>query len=280
MGLMMVQKEEKYFEEIGQPMTKQNAHDFYEKIVGFEPVRVESNYARKFSKKPLKIFVNSMSDLSFWHDEWIFRVLHRIEEYPNHIFMILTKFPSVYLLLPYYLHMFPQNLWLGVTVTNQKDADERIPVLLQSKAAMKFVSIEPMVGPVDLSDYVWGHDIRDYGEERDAIDWVIVGGMTGSGAVPMHPDWVRSMRDQCKEAGVPFFFKSWGEYVPKRQTDLMSGGYEWGTIDYDGDYFKQTTPWNGHDDDGNGEAIVYRLGKKQTGDLIDGVQYHEFPEGK
>lgn len=107
------------------------------------------------------------------------------------------------------------NLWLGTSVENQAAADERIPHLLRCPAAVRFLSIEPMLGPMQLpfrtvagGDLPWGNDMSG------GIGWVIVGGESGPGARPMHPDWVRSVRDQCQAAGVTFFFKQWGDAKP------------------------------------------------------------------
>lgn len=117
------------------------------------------------------------------------------------------------------------NVWLGVSIENQQTADERIPLLLQIQAARRFVSAEPLLGAIDL--WGWseqcepcpGEDACPFGEcinwwngtnESPDINWLIVGGESGPNARPMHPDWVRSLRDQCVAAGVPFFFKQWG----------------------------------------------------------------------
>ena len=153
------------------------------------------------------------------------------------------------------------GLWLGVTAENQQRADERIPILLQTPAAVRFVSVEPMLGSINMLPYI-GHNayrcacgwhetentlhISGYDKNIDgpevaiceqcgkraeiyrALDWIICGGETGPGARPMHPDWARSLRDQCKVAGVPFFFKSWGNYC--RPSQMPEDTYEDGTI--------------------------------------------------
>lgn len=116
-----------------------------------------------------------------------------------------------------------RNVWLGVSVENQDAADERIPKLLDTPAAVRFLSCEPLLGPVDLTRLDATHKtdpgfsalscgIDDEGTIDTAVDWVIVGGESGHGARPMRADWVRGIRDQCAAAGVPFFFKQWGEY--------------------------------------------------------------------
>ena len=115
------------------------------------------------------------------------------------------------------------NVWLGVSVEDQARADERIPDLLATPAAKRFISAEPLLGPIDIAVAM----LTDAGLEvlfakyeagelrngRGSLDWVIVGGESGAGARPMHPDWARSLRDQCAAADVPFFFKQWGEWI-------------------------------------------------------------------
>lgn len=131
---------------------------------------------------------------------------------PRHTYLLLTKRSErmaeaireiEYNLGTVFDFLFP-NAWLGVTAENQKQADARIPVLLQIPAAVRFVSVEPMLGPVNVQDYLRGFG-RFYGST--ALDWIICGAETGPGARPMKLDWARSLRDQCQEAGVPFFFK-------------------------------------------------------------------------
>ena len=120
------------------------------------------------------------------------------------------------------------NVWIGATIVNQAEADRDIPKLLDVPARVRFLSMEPLLGPVDLTHIeVFGGDaeifplkgttdcVDDEGAPTDdvpALDWVIVGGESGPGARPMHPDWARSLRDQCEAAGVPFLFKQWGEW--------------------------------------------------------------------
>lgn len=149
------------------------------------------------------------------------------------------------------------NLWLGVTAENQRRADERIPVLLDTPAARRFVSIEPMLGPVDLRLAFGTEGPRQTYIEQ--LDWVICGGETGPGARPVHPDWVRSLRDQCQMAETPFFFKSWGEFQTNYDEMLRQ------SIDYKPHSFI------------DGLTFV-RCGKKQAGRILDGRTWNEEPE--
>lgn len=185
------------------------------------------------------------------------------------------------------------NIWLGATVVNQTEADRDIPKLLATPAAKRFVSIEPMLGPIDL--YNGDPDPRLGGIEasqtfigewwepgdapsqppRHGLDWVIAGGESGPGARPMHPDWVRSLRDQCQAAGVPFLFKQWGEWAPAGE---VSGGAIRNAIcrhgrlaEFDQDSMRaicgECTRWEG----------VRRVGKHDAGRLLDGREWLEFP---
>lgn len=175
------------------------------------------------------------------------------------------------------------NVWLGVSVENQATADARIPLLLQTPAAVRFISAEPLLGPISLR---WKNSTfdphprheRPNPDERGRVstneydglrelDWVICGGESGPGARPMHPDWARSLRDQCAAAGVPFFFKQFGEFAPARLQHIQ------GAVNHtNGRYHFELDP------DCKGEPR--RLGKKVAGALLDGVEHKAFPEGK
>lgn len=176
-------------------------------------------------KKPKRIFVCSMSD--FFNIEvefaWQLKIFRIIRLSPRHTFMFLTKRPNNMrdIISRIYKRMDCKgclpNVWLGVTAENQQTADERIPILLQIPAAKRFVSVEPMLGAVDLQGYYLSKGANDYPfpylEEKhrtkniDLLDWVICGAETGPKKRPMKTEWARSLRDQCSEAGVPFFFK-------------------------------------------------------------------------
>lgn len=116
------------------------------------------------------------------------------------------------------------NVWLGVSTEDQKWADIRIPALLETPAAVRFISAEPLIGPITLSaDAIGRYYGGDPREDERGLDWVIVGGESGRGARPMHPDWARSLRDQCTSAGVPFLFKQWGGRTPKANGRDLDG---------------------------------------------------------
>lgn len=154
------------------------------------------------------MFVNSMSDL--FHPKvptpFIARAFEIMGEASQHTFQVLTKRPGRMASVLRRLRPFPlANVWLGTSVEHQRWADVRVPQLLATPAAIRFLSCEPLLGDIDISQ-----PLRSGG-----IDWVIVGGESGPRARPMHPEWARTLRDQCVGAGVPFFFKQWGGRTPK-----------------------------------------------------------------
>ncbi|HWR57359.1 MAG TPA: phage Gp37/Gp68 family protein [Thermodesulfovibrionales bacterium] len=164
-------------------------------------------------KKPQAIFVNSMSDL-FLKDvpvRFIKRVFDVMGKASQHTFQVLTKRADRLHALSAELPWMP-NIWMGVTVENS-DYTQRIDYLRQTGAYLKFLSIEPLLGPIPHLNL-------------DGIDWVIVGGESGPGARPMKPEWVMDIRNQCKSAGVPFFFKQWGG-VRKKKAGRELDGRTW-----------------------------------------------------
>jgi len=169
-------------------------------------------------RKPKRIFVCSMSDL--FHESvppsYIGMVLSMMKGAHRHTFQVLTKRPERMLELTNWLtdrDGWPNNVWLGVTAENQKRADERISVLRQIPAAVRFVSVEPMLEPVAISQYLRHEwiDCMDHARTKRAysleVNWVICGAETGPGARYMDLSWARGLRDQCKKADVPFFMK-------------------------------------------------------------------------
>ena len=161
-------------------------------------------------RKPRSIFVNSMSDL--FHDEVpddfigaVFDVMTRADW---HRYQVLTKRPERVASLNSTL-LWPAQIWQGVSVENQ-DYAHRIDLLRDTAAAVKFLSLEPLLGPMANLNL-------------EGIDWVIVGGESGPGARPMQPDWARDIRDQCLDAGVPFHFKQWGGVFKKRNGRELDG---------------------------------------------------------
>jgi protein gp37 len=172
----------------------------------------------------------------------------------------------------------PGNVWLGATVVNQEEADRDIPKLLQLSARVRFLSIEPMLGPVDLH-VPWGglrtDVLQGWTDPSHGIHWVIAGGESGPHARPAHPDWFRSLRDQCAAAGVPFHFKQWGEWLPV-ETDLPGDGECYAVADDGSDRelsSRRAVRLHrfGH------EQEMARMGKVIAGRLLDGIEHHGFP---
>jgi len=218
-------------------------------------------------KRPRRIFVDSMSDL--FHEEvgfdFIDRVMNIMVRCPQHVFMILTKRPMR--MFQYWdqwrffkreMVSLGENIWLGVSVEDQMTADKRIPWLLETPAAVRFVSYEPALEKIDIL----ADRISPTMRSENKIDWVICGGESGPGARPMHPDWARSIRDQCQAAGVPFFFKQWGEWVSVDQAHMvMRTGQSIRFADMD-------------------SRILFKTGKKKAGRLLDGREWNEMPDQK
>lgn len=254
-------------------------------------------------RKPLRIFPCSMTDLfAPWHtDEMIDRIFATMALAHWHTFIITTKqaermhdyINSVTgdrllatafehkLLTPRREHIeayagimrgdcWPlSNVWLGVSVEDQKTADNRIPFLVGCPALVRWISAEPLISSIDFQA-PWSAINPEY--PKHGIHWVVVGGESGPEARPMHPEWARFILQQCQEAGVAFFFKQWGTWAPHPQSPtpgknngaglyLLANGH----LGNQGDY------WAGR------AAGMNRVGKKEAGRLLDGREWNEFP---
>jgi protein gp37 len=236
-------------------------------------------------RKPRTVFVCSMGDL--FHEDvpvsYIDRVFAQIVRWPQHTFLILTKRAR-----RMYDYFYGENaldycgcerkrhIWLCVTTENQQAADERIPLLLQTPAAMRFVSVEPMLGAVDLSPYlpqvcpvhlmVHRNGRNCLYPDQTCIDWIIVGGESGPGARPTHPDDFRNLRDQCQAAEVPFFFKQWGAWLPN--------AVEYGCYQPEANYNRPHKLIGGTN---LPDVAMVRVGKKAAGRLLDGEEWNQWP---
>lgn len=216
---------------------------------------------------------------------------------PNLIFLLLTKRPgNILRMIPEsWQENPPHNVMYGCSVSDQETAKRYIPQLLEVPGR-RFLSVEPLIGPVDLSPYLQMQWLG-LGEEEAMLHWVIVGAESGHGARPMHPKWARDIRDQCSAAGVSFFFKQWGAWIPKAQIATFNpngdpwdkwqympefedlSGVAWGCLDYDGTFRPETTTWNGRQEAerDNYEVTVFRVGKKRAHRMLDGQEWNEFP---
>lgn len=248
--------------------------------------------------KPRKVFVNSMSDL--FHDrvpdDYIARTFAVMALAPQHTFQLLTKrhgrMKSLLSSSEFVamvdgesiaydrsplghraIHWPLRNVWLGVSAEDQKRADLRIPALLDTPAAVRFVSAEPLLGPIDLhGDPIAKDSVFWIGH----LDWVIVGGESGPAARPMHPDWARSMRDQCVAAGVPFLFKQWGEWSPEDGLNWSEGNGR--RLHYARNYLRPDGTCAVLVDDGRPGVCMERVGKRRTGRELDGRTWDQYPE--
>jgi protein gp37 len=259
----------------------------------------EGKRARVFCASLADVFDNHPSILPTWRPA----LWDLIDATPHLDWLLLTKRPqNIAKMLPW---PWP-NLWLGTTVENQAEADRRIPQLLAAPAAKRFLSCEPLLGPVDLSavpypascercdctrhspriDALTGsvmHEGRCEGPEAVdcQLDWVIAGGESGPGARPSHPDWFRSLRDQCAAAGVPFFFKQWGDWLPGEfGSPPLVEWQDGAATDRHALPSEGTRRW---DDglafvaEGEAHAVFRAVGKKAAGALLDGREHREAP---
>ncbi len=309
-------------------------------------------------KTPRGIFASSMTDLAadFVSDEWLDKMFAVAALCPQHIFIFLTKrskrmreyIAGDFRKSKIFYHAAPlsvaarkeidfahldnlgwplPNVWLGVTAEDQQRADERIPDLLATPAAVRFVSYEPALGTVVWKRWLptrrparrpngepflaphfymtqcehcgwvgsselcgmdsWGDDSDVYcpschnsicGDELPELDQVIAGGESGPNARPMHPDWARELRDQCAAAGVPFFFKQWGEWEPRDQwSGHLGGGHfvRMRAIMPDG----SNCPDDAVPQDVGAHRMA-RVGKSRAGRTLDGREHNEFPEDR
>jgi protein gp37 len=243
-----IKNEPLYYAGVINPKTMRWNGKVTQKIPKFNPLT---------AKRPRNIFVCSMGDL--FHDSvpdaWIYEVMRVIMNTPQHRYMILTKRPER--MQSYFAKRCSiKNLALGVSVENQETADKRIPILLQTTAAKRFISIEPMLGPVDLNAMEYLIDKKRFSLTiGNYLDLVILGGESGPKARPMNPDWARLVRDQCFDSNVPFHFKQWGEWCECQQAEKE---IDCENIPYR--YFSgQTEP-------------VFRCGVKIAGRKIDGFE--------
>lgn len=241
------------------------------------PVLVEERLRKPLKrKKPAIIGVQFMGDL--FHQKVDSLILKRdiwnvMVDCPQHTFLLLTKRPKR--MLEVYGNHTPwsSNIWVGVTAENQKCADERIPVLLQIPAAVRFLSCEPLLSAIDLRHWLgwWNSEEGprldgQHGYPND-ISWTIVGGESGPRARPMNPEWARDIRDQCLMAGVSYFHKQNGEWVVAEAAPPTA-------LELSDNCKSFSSKRMYHFPDG---AWGVRVGKKEAGHLLDGREWHQLP---
>lgn len=249
------------------------AHRYNFKVWGPAKITARREMSANYWNQPIKwdrlaqvsgtrprVFCASMADVFEDHPQIVdarVRLFNLIDQTPNLDWLLLTKRPqNIMPMMADWVNDFPQNIWMGTSCEDQQRADERIPHLLRVPARVRFLSCEPLLGPVMLRKWVRPSP----GWAPDPIHWVIAGGESGAGARPMHPDWARALRDECQAAGdIAFHFKQWGEYgVPQHGTpggkvSLFCAGGTARTVE------------------------ITKLGKHASGRLLDGREWNELP---
>lgn len=247
-----------------------------------KPVQWDKQAAKDGIRR--KVFCASLADvfedrrgvdaLNYWRAQ----LWHLIEHTLSLDWLLLTKRPENILAMTpkFWVDSWPSNVWIGTSVEDQATANERIPHLLKVPAKVRFLSCEPLLGPIDI--------VSNRGEKflkpvrlgkpgTDGIHWIIAGGESGHSARPTAPTWVRMLRNQCQQRGCAFFFKQWGEWLPDEKAIYAPGWSQLPNI------------W-GANDDGNfkgisrmvyGDAVMNRVGKLAAGRLLDGVEWSQFP---
>jgi protein gp37 len=195
-------------------------------------------------------------------DVWRARLWTIISETPWLDWLLLTKRPENASMMVPWSDNWPGNVWLGTTVEDQEWANRRVPILLGLPASVRFLSCEPLLGPITISSWLLKKaDVANAGEKptkdnahRQGLHWVIAGGESGHGARPMHPAWLRSLRDQCVNGGIAFHFKQWGNWHP---VETLS------------EHFAKVLAWEG--------VRFERMSKSSAGRDLDGRSWDEFP---
>lgn len=226
-----------------------------------EPLAWNAKAAR--SGQPWRVFVASMADV-FDKDApegARERLWALIRATPALTWMVLTKrIGNATRMLPADWGDGYPNVWLGATIVNQEEADRDIAKLAATPARVRFLSCEPLLGPIDLRRNLPAERmLRWYRPMVGMVDWIIVGGESGVSARPMNPAWATSLRDQCAAARVPFFFKQWGEWLPFEQREAGQ--------------FSDSCSYPSRDG-------AWRVGKLLAGDRLDGVEHKAFPEAR
>lgn len=239
----------------------------------------------------MRVFCSSLADVfdneapQAWRDD----LFALIEETPNLDWLLLTKrIGNATNMLPW-SHCSPAwpNVWIGATIVNQAEADRDVPKLLDTPARLRFVSCEPLLGPINMPGLLY------YGTQRSGgvvplrakgypqIDWVIAGGESGPGARPMHPEWLRSLRDQCFDARVPFLFKQWGEWAMAKEhpkVALPVHRFAWANENGHPADHPAKRGFGPFEHETDHHELMARLGKAVAGRTLDGLAHNGFPE--
>jgi protein gp37 len=238
-------------------------------LMDFDDINKPAQFKNKM------IFVCSMGDLFYERVDFPFidLVFDSMFKNDSNIYQILTKRPER--AIEYLRHLDKvcfevgdptcwsqnpnKNIWFGTSIEDQLSAHRRVPLLLKIPAFVRFLSIEPMIDRVDLLP-ILKLNIEFYRPETgyDGINWIIVGGESGNNARPLNPGWVKEVKNLCNFLNIPFFFKGWGHWLPDDQLKSLKGNHQLFSKTIDG-------------------VEYYNVGKKYSGDLLDGEQWHQFP---
>jgi protein gp37 len=273
-----------------------------------KPLTWNANHEAFFTERGhrQRVFCSSLSDVfdNAVDPQWRTDMMEVIAATPQLDWMLLTKrIGNAHRMLdeavPGGWTAWP-NVWLGSTIVNQEEADRDIPKLLTVPAAKRFLSMEPLLGSVEIWRYATPHCERHPGKldqdgkctvcegrgiwlsdeplteaqkapVRPGLDWVIVGGESGPYARPMHPDWARSLRDQCSAAGVPFLFKQWGEWCPESVYGTEKAAKTAQYLSYNGEI--RPAAFGAR----NGATTIQRVGKHAAGRMLDGQIWDGIP---
>ncbi len=213
-----------------------------------EPIKWDAA-AAEAGERP-RVFCASMADVFEDRrdlDDARLRLWELIEATPNLDWLLLTKRPELVRKMVPWGQSWPTNIWLGTTVEDQEWAEERLPHLAEIPAAVRFISAEPLLGPLNISRWLGEH-----------IDWVITGGESGPKARPSSPSWFLDLLNQCMASEVPFHFKQWGDWAPGQGLNLAKARAS-------------------HAADG---TMMLRVGKKAAGRLLDGAIWDGLPKAR
>jgi len=251
---------EKWSKRLGKKLWGANAERlFFTEKHWQEPLRWNREATKSKTRK--RVFCASMADVFENRDDldiWRNKLWALIDQTPNLDWLLLTKrTENIEKLSPWNAN-WPDNIWIGTTIENQEIADEKIPELLKHPAKVRFISCEPLLSKLDISKWLCLNSRINLNTQ--CINWVIVGGESGAKARPVHPDWIRNIKNQCIKAGIPFHFKQWGGWCPIEEADISK---------------RKAIKLNS----GKGNiATLVKKGKKAAGRKFDGHTWDGFPE--
>ena len=253
---------EKWSKRVGKKLWGTNAERrFFSDNHWREPLKW--NHEAEKNKTRKRVFCASMADVFEDREDlnvWRSKLWDLIANTPNLDWLLLTKRSENIGKLTPWNSNWPGNVWLGATIENQEIADAKIPYLLKHPAKVRFLSCEPLLGNLDISKWLCSNSKFDIKSKNQCVYWVIVGGESGSKARPTNPIWIKSLRDQCVKAGVPFLFKQWGAWSPADSQDTEK---------------QKTLKFSSNNDN---TITLIKKGKKAAGRKLDGQVWDQIPK--